>query len=112
MVKILILHASDALLEAQSLKQNLNDLGHPVDLVSTTSNEIMIKSINAVEVVIVLVSPSLFNNCYLTFGIGYAMGLNKAISALKESTPALLPSWYQNHFNHIYSHEDLLQKLS
>mgnify|MGYP001581582209 CR=1 FL=1 len=79
---------------------------------STASNESTMKAIDEVIVVILLVSPAMFNNCYLTFGIGYAMGMKKAVSLLLKSTHVILPSWYKNHFSHAYTHTDLLKKLS
>ena len=112
MSKILILHAPDVQSVSQVLHHDLTHRGHQVTLVSTAPNESTTKAIDEADLVVLVASPAFFNNCYLVFGAGHAMGTGKAVSILIKSTSVILPSWYKNHFSHAYTHADLLQKLS
>lgn len=119
--KILILHASDASIEAKTLKTSLAAKGYEdVVCISEVVGSIphgviynqLVDAIEDCDLVISLVSRGLFNGCILSYAIGYAMGQYKIISALKASDNVLIPIWYDEFFRHDYSAEHLYTRLA
>lgn len=118
---ILILHAKENFRAANAFEDKLKSRGFVVSAVGNLNrtqtdngHELMRQYINDWDIIMFLVSQSIFNSCILSFGIGLALCSGKpVISVVKESDGIIFPSWYSNLFesHSFYQDEELWTKI-